>query len=682
MKSDAQTKKRGGDDIIYWSQSDEASETLRAIRMGEVDAVLVQGGNGDSLFTLNGADDPYRVIIEEMNQGAVTLSGDGVILYCNRRFCELLKLPVDRIVGFTFESLVMPAERAEFGRLLSIGRTKGSAGEITLQANDAIPIPLQLALGPLPARSAAAICLVATDFTQRKRMEEKLLEQANIVEHAHDAVIVRDFVTDCITIWNKGAERLYGWTAEEAIGRPISELIFREPDKREALFKQLLSTGEFHEEGKHRARDGRELIVDARLTLIRDDDGTPRSVLGINTDVTEQKKLELQVLRTQRVENIGTLASGVAHDLNNILTPILICAQTLRGSLTEEDQESAISLIEASGLRGANVVKQMLTFARGVGGERVSVQPRHLVQEMVDIAKRTFPKSIEIVNRCPEELFSIEGDPTQLHQVLLNVSVNGRDAMPAGGKLVFDAENFKVDENYASMSPEAKPGPYVLLQISDTGDGMSRETIEKIFDPFFTTKELGKGTGLGLSTALGIVKSHGGFISVDSHVGKGTTFRIFLPAKECSPSALSSEPRVPSCRGNGELVLIVDDEENILRVAQAVLQKTNYRVVSARDGVEAIALFAQQIQTIRVVLTDIAMPYMDGVALVRALRKMKPDIPIIAFTGDAYHARLEELRAMNVHRFLIKPFNAEDLLAAVHGSLSPVSQAEAKVRTA
>jgi two-component system, cell cycle sensor histidine kinase and response regulator CckA len=681
MKSAARIKRQSRNEIIYWSQPDEASETLRAIRMGEVDAVLVQGGNGDSLFTLNGADDPYRMIIEEMNQGAVTLSAEGSILYCNRRFAELLKKPLDKIVGFAFESLVTPPERGQFAKLLARGRIESSAGEITLQASDASPVPLQLALGPLPAKSAAKICLVATDIAEIRRMEQKLREQADIVERATDAVVVCDFVTDCITIWNKGAEHLYGWSAEEAIGRSMGELMFRERDNRDAFLKQLVSTGEFHGEIKHRAKDGRELTVDARVTVVRNDDGTPRSVLGINTDVTEQKKLEVQLIRAQRLENIGTLASGVAHDLNNILTPILMCAQTLRDDLNVEDRESAVSLIEASGQRGANVVKQMLTFARGVEGERVSIQPSHLVHEMVDIAQRTFPKSIEITARCSEDLWSVKGDPTQLHQVLLNISLNARDAMSAGGKLVVAANNLEVDEHYAAMTPEATTGRYVLLQISDTGKGMLRETIDEIFDPFFTTKELGKGTGLGLSIALGIVKSHGGFISVHSEIGKGTVFKIFLPAEVYSQNPVSLEKRVAPAEGHGELVLVVDDEENILRVIKSVLQKHKYNVLCAGDGVEAVALFAQQMDAIAVVLTDIVMPHMDGIALVRALTKMKADTPIIAFTGDAHQARLDELRAMNVNNFLIKPFNAEDLLAAVHALIDRVTKAEAETET-
>ncbi len=518
------------------------------------------------------------------------------------------------------------------------------------------------------------------DVTERKRAEDELREQADIINRAHDAIIVRDFTTNRIVFWNAGAERVYGWSAEEAIGRLDDEFLFADPKEREEHLKALVSTGEFRGELKLVRKDGKEVIVDARVTIMRDPDETPHSVLIISTDVTEQKGLQMQLLRAQRLESIGTLASGVAHDLNNILTPILICAQTLRDGLDGEDRELALSLIEESAQRGANVVKQVLTFARGVEGERVSIKPSHLIQEIVDIARKTFPKSIEITSRYPEDLWSIQGDPTQLHQVLLNISVNARDAMPAGGKLALVSENFTVDEQQAAMTPGATPGSYVLLQISDTGNGMSRETIDKIFDPFFTTKELGYGTGLGLSTTVGIVKSHGGFISVHSDVGKGTIFKIFLPAEVEAQRLEHAETRVAPTQGNGELVLVVDDEENILRATKTILERHNYRVISASDGAEAVALFAQQMQAIRVVLTDIAMPYMDGVAAVRALRKMKPDVPIVAFSGEAQRARFEELQAMNVNSFLIKPFTTANLLAALHTAIGRTNGVEAEVK--
>jgi nitrogen-specific signal transduction histidine kinase/CheY-like chemotaxis protein len=411
------------------------------------------------------------------------------------------------------------------------------------------------------------------------------------------------------------------------------------------------------------------LIVEGRATLITDPDGTPRSALLINTDITEHKKLEMQLLRAQRLESIGTLASGVAHDLNNILTPILMCAQTLRGDLADEDRQSAISLIEESAQRGASVVKQVLTFARGIEGERVLVNPSHLIEEMIDIVRKTFPKSIEIIGRYPKDLWTIQGDPTQLHQVLLNLSVNARDAMPNGGSLTIAAENFTADEHYASMTPGAKAGAYVALRISDTGAGMPRATIDKIFDPFFTTKEVGKGTGLGLSTALGIVKSHGGFISVYSELGKGTTFKIFLPATMSDEELQQLKTSIAPIQGNGELILVVDDEPNILGITKMILEKHRYDVLSASDGTEALAIFAQQMQSIRLVLTDISMPYMDGTALARALRKMKSDLPIIASSGQGERTGVAEFQELGVKNFLTKPYNTEKLLATVHETL-------------
>jgi PAS domain S-box-containing protein len=517
-------------------------------------------------------------------------------------------------------------------------------------------------------RSLMAIVTIS-DITQRKHAEERLFEQADIINRAQDAIIIRNFEDENITFWNKGAERVYGWSAKEALGKPMGELAIVDANEREAPLQLLTSSGEFRGEIKQVGKDGRQIIVDCRASVIQNADGQSRSVLLINTDVTGQKKLETQLLRSQRLESIGTLASGVAHDLNNILTPILMCAHTLRGDPDDHDRQSAISLIEESAQRGAGVVKQVLTFARGIEGERVLMKPNHLLEEMIDIARKTFPKSIQLTGRYPENLWSIQGDPTQLHQVLLNLSVNARDAMPSGGSLTLAAENFMVDEHYAAMTPDAKVGPYVLLRVCDTGSGMPRATIEKIFDPFFTTKELGKGTGLGLSTALGIVKSHGGFISVYSESGKGTTFKLFLPAVMGNEDLQDSKTAMAPTDGKGQQILIVDDEPNILQVTKMIFEKHNYRVIAANDGTEALALFAQQMHSIEGVITDIAMPYMDGVALVRTLKKMKSDLAIIASTGQDDQPRLLELQSLGVKDFLTKPYSAEKLLTTLKGSL-------------
>jgi len=452
----------------------------------------------------------------------------------------------------------------------------------------------------------------------------------------------------------------------------MRELIFTDANDRAALLDKLVSTGEFHGEIKHQAKDGREVMVEARVTLIRNEEGVPRLVLGINTDITERKKLETQLFRAQRLESIGTLASGVAHDLNNVLAPILMCSEMLRTDQTGKDFGRLISLIEESARRGAAIVKQVLTFARGVEGERVLINATHLVQEITDVAQRTFPKAIQIIGRYPENLWSIKGDPTQLHQVLLNLSVNARDAMPAGGTITIEARNFAVDEHYASMTPEAKPGPHVLLRVSDTGSGISRRVIDKMFDPFFTTKEIGKGTGLGLSTVLGIVKSHGGFISVQSKIGSGTIFKVFLPAERSAGIVRAPEVPFESLHGSGEVLLIVDDEPGMLQITRMILEKHNYRVLCANDGIEALAIIAQEKDPISLVLTDIAMPYMDGVALIRAIKKMRPGMAFIASTGQE-ETHTAELQALGVPSFLTKPYDTPTLLTTVRDTLSRAS---------
>jgi len=614
----------------------------------------------------------YRHLFESLSEAAFLIDAKSRrVLDVNLCAERLLGRTRTEILGMSEANLFPPTEAADYcAKLASTGaRANGELDEAQVQSKDGTTIPVRVSLAPIKLYGRDLVLALMADITERKSAEERLLEQADIINRAQDAIVIRNFADYRVTFWNVGAERLYGWTASEAIGRSIVDLIAADPQDAETFTKVIGATGEFSGEVKQHTKDGKEIIVDGRATLISNPDGTPRSVLLINTDITEQKKLETQLLRAQRLESIGTLASGVAHDLNNILTPILMCAQTLRDGLADEDRQSAISLIEESARRGANVVKQVLTFARGVEGERVLIKPSHLIEEMVDIARKTFPKSIEISGRYPDDLWSIEGDPTQLHQVLLNLSVNARDAMPNGGSLVVWAENFTIDEHYALMTPEARPGQFVALRVTDTGAGMPRAMIDKIFDPFFTTKEIGKGTGLGLSTTLGIVKSHGGFISVYSEQGKGTTFKLFLPATVTHDELQQSKTSVAPIQGNGELILVVDDEPNILGVTKMILEKNHYDVLSALDGPEALAIFAQRMQSIRLVLTDVSMPYMDGVALARALRKMKSDLPIIASTGQGEQAAAADFEALGVKNILAKPYNTEQLLVTVHDTL-------------
>jgi PAS domain S-box-containing protein len=516
----------------------------------------------------------------------------------------------------------------------------------------------------------AFVCGIGIDITERRRAEERVREQADIINLAPDAIVVRD-LQGHIQFWNKGAERLYGWTALEVDGRSVHDIFYDPLGPFHAASIALEKKGKWSGELQPRCKDGSTVTVDARCTGVSDENGQPKSVLSIYTDITERKDLEARFLRAQRVESIGALASGVAHDLNNILSPILMGAAVLRRSEMAKEDGMILSTIETCAQRGADIVKQVLTFARGAEGARLLLQPSHLITDMAKIAEGTFPKAITIRTKYPQSLWPIEGDPTQLHQVLLNLCVNARDAMPAGGMLTISAENFPVDQHYASMTPGATAGPHVLLEVKDAGMGIPREIIDKIFDPFFTTKELGHGTGLGLSTVIGIVRSHGGFLSVESEIGRGASFKVYLPAKVDAQAAPPDHEITIPPMANGELLLIVDDETSILEVAQALLEGHGYRVLKAADATEALAIFALRKDEIALVLTDLAMPLMDGLALIRTLQKMKPDVCIVASSGHGSPERsVRELPSLNVRACLTKPYNKETLLNTLHDALN------------
>ncbi len=404
---------------------------------------------------------------------------------------------------------------------------------------------------------------------------------------------------------------------------------------------------------------------------VRGSDGTYYGRVWTFHDLTERRKLEAQFLRAQRMESIGTLASGVAHDLNNILTPIMMSVAVLRMGIAENKRANLFDTIESCAERGAQIVKQVLTFGRGVEGERLPLQVGPLIQEIEQMIRSTFPKNIAVETVNEPNLWPMLGDATQLHQVLLNLCVNARDAMPDGGTLRLSAANLDIDVSYASMLPEISPGPHVLLEVSDTGSGIPPEIVDRIFDPFFTTKGVGKGTGLGLSTVHGIVKGHGGLLQVSSAPGHGTTFQIYLPAAPDQEAAVGADAVTPPPAGHGELVLVVDDEPAITNAVRTVLEAHGYRVLLAHDGAAALSEISLHMHDIAVMLTDLMMPVMDGALLVRTLRKMPLNIPVIGSTGLAEKAQLDELRSLNTEAILRKPYNAGMLLRTLDEVLHP-----------
>ena len=499
---------------------------------------------------------------------------------------------------------------------------------------------------------------------KRKQSDERIRQQASLLEKSQDAILVCDLAFR-ILFWNKGAERIYGWQSDEILGRELCEAICSGDASIIEKARKLLETeNELQEETANYTKDGKKITVVSRWTLVRNEQGQPDYILLVNSDITELKHTEEQLYRAQRLESIGTLAGGIAHDLNNVLSPILMAVEMLQSDeIIEKAGEPWLSIIGENTKRGADLIKQVLTFARGMEGERVNVQLRHLIKDLIKVLGETLPKTITVKYDIEPELDLVSADPTQIHQILMNLAVNARDAMPDGGTLTIKANNISIDENYAQMNIEAEPGNYVLLTVEDTGSGMSEDVLKRIWDPFYTTKEVGKGTGFGLSTALSIIKSHDGFINVYSEPNNGTQFSIYLPASKSAAETSVKKQKTPYPTGSGELILVVDDEENILQVTTATLEKYGYKTLTASDGTEAIAVYTQN-EKIDLVITDMSMPYMDGAATIRALRKMNPHLKIISASGLTNFQRADH-KDLNTNAFLLKPFTAEKLLTTI-----------------
>lgn len=613
----------------------------------------------------------FRRLIESNVIGVVFSMTDGTITDANDAFLHIVGYNrTDLKAGRLNWQTITPPEYAHLNQAALAELTSSgafSAFEKEYLRKDGRRIPVMIG-GALLNETQQAVVSFVLDLTQHKQAEDTIREQAALLNITTDAILVRG-LDNKIQYWNKGAEQVYGWTMEEVMNQDAHRLLYRLNllEQLKTAQRSLMECGTWQGELHQVNKQGKEIIVASRWTLMHDAQGQPKSILTVNTDITEKKQLESQFLRTQRLESLGTLAGGIAHDLNNILTPVLTTAQLLKFRFPNADEQSQhlFEIIETNTKRGAALVKQVLQFARGVEGKRAIVQVKHLIHEVKQIAEKTFPKSIEVLTYVEQGLWLVSGDATHLHQVLMNLVVNARDAMPNGGTLTISAENLLVDEQYARMNLDASVGSYISLTVKDTGTGMSAEIADRIFEPFFTTKEIGKGTGLGLSTVRGIVKSHGGFIDVFSKVGEGTEFKVFLPAVEANVSSQVESSN--SSSGNAEWILIVDDEAAILETTKVSLEAYNYHVLTANDGIEAISLCAQYKHKIAVALVDMMMPSMDGLTTIQTLKKIDPQIKAIAISGFVPDDRLRE--ASCIENFITKPYTIPELLQALQAAL-------------
>jgi PAS domain S-box-containing protein len=494
-------------------------------------------------------------------------------------------------------------------------------------------------------------------LARNERANQTLREQASLLDKAQDAILVTNLQRR-LTFWNKSAERLFGWTSREAIGQVVTDLFYPDGDGRDVTnaFDDVVRNGEWTGELQPHTKAGRRVIIESRWTLVRGADGEPSSILSINTDVTDRRQLEQQFYRAQRLESIGTLAGGIAHDLNNVLSPIILGMGILKERLTDDDSRDIMDTMTTSAKRGAEMVSQVLSFARGQEGRRLEIKPADLIADVVRIVRDTFPKTIEIVTAVEPHLPLIIGDPTQFHQVLLNLCVNARDAMPGGGRV--------------TLSAKARGG-FVVFVVEDTGPGIPASVIDKIFDPFFTTKEAGKGTGLGLSTSQAIVRSHGGRIEAFSEPPDGARFEIHLPVAPVTAQPASSGELTATPKGNGETILVVDDEPSVRLVMRTALERSGYRVLPAANGKEAIEVFRAEPQgSIAAVIIDMMMPVMGGLAAMQEMVKIDPAVRIIAASGIPDNETTARAVGTQVRQFLAKPFSTEKLLRAVGRALS------------
>jgi PAS domain S-box-containing protein len=517
-----------------------------------------------------------------------------------------------------------------------------------------------------------ALCL---QITELQDAQEKISEQAELLNKAQDAILVLD-IQRRIVFWNKGAERLYGWDIENAMGKNADQLLFKDTARPPKGCEQIFQSGHWTGELEQTTRTGQAVTVESRWTPVKDETGKPRCILIINTNITEKKNYEVQLLRAQRMESIGALAGGVAHDLNNALTPVLMGTELLRQSKDEKQRHLLLDTIYSSAKRGTEMVKQILSFARGSRGEAGSVQLSHVIKEMAKIVRDTFPQSISIRVNLGNDLWNTRGDVTELHQVLLNLCVNARDAMPQGGELTLRAENVTLDQKSPPSQADAAPGRYVMLRVVDSGTGIPSDVLPKIFEPFFTTKEPDKGTGLGLSTVASIVKHHHGFVQVHSEMGKGTEFGIYLPAIESTEMTESKPHEIVLPTGHGEMILVMDDEEAVRTLAKTTLENYGYRVLTALNGLQGIARFEEYKDEIKVLVTDTDMPFMDGFSAIDSIQRLRPDISIIIASGAK--RGLKDLQRIDTTHLttLNKPYTVEQILNAVANAINSTARSE------
>jgi PAS domain S-box-containing protein len=630
------------------------------------------------LQRLRSSEEHLRTLLDASPSAIVSMDERGSATYWNRRAAELFGWTAEEAVGRAVADLILaPALRDGHHAVLRRYLETGEQGilnrrtELTALRKDGSEVPVEITLAEVPGRAFTAFI---DDIRDRKQAEAALRRSEehfrSLIENASDMILVAD-AGHGITYVSPSVERVLGYLAEELLGRSPLELVHPEDELRvQQLFADTARPVAIMEplRVRLRHRDGSWRTLEA-VARRQAQEGVVGGVVINARDITEREHLEAQLLQAQKIEAVGRLAGGIAHDFNNLVTAILGYADlALRRVAAHDPLRRNVEEITRAAERAAALTQQLLAFSR-----KQVLQPRVLdVREVLagaqGLLRRLIGEDIDLAIRADAGVGRVRVDPVQLEQVLLNLAINARDAMPQGGRLVLEAMDVDLDEAYARDHLGGRAGSFVMLAVSDTGHGMNRETQARIFEPFFTTKEVGKGTGLGLSTVYGIVKQSGGYIWVYSEPGRGSTFKVYLPRVAETAETVLAQAAAEPARGS-ETVLLVEDEDSVRQLVQELLESVGYEVLTAARPAEALRLAADYAGPLHLLVTDVVMPQMDGPELAQRLRGLRPDVRVLYLSGYSPGIVADRGVLENGGTFLQKPFSAEALETKVRETL-------------
>ncbi|MEI8293759.1 MAG: response regulator [bacterium] len=596
-------------------------------------------------------------------------SKEGLILGANQAAKDLLGMTREELIGRVAGEFFLDLEfQGLTSTVLQTGKLDNMLSGFRCRDGSTREVMISIR----PAVGDESFFLSITDHSVQRRIEDHAFANAPLLQRPAEIFFIQT-PDGVVTQWSRGAEDFFGFKRDDVLGKEFLSRIHLPSEIAENALQTVLDVGEWVGLTTVRCEDGREAEMQMRWLLLQRAVGDPVSILVIAEDAVDWRELRDERLRSHRHECVGMLSGGIAHDLNNVLQPVSMFLDLLRQRLLDPESREMLDNVGANLHRATELVRQILTFSSGVRIEQQDVKVGEIIAEISNFIRPTFPKLIQVQVSVQKDVPAITGNATQLQQVLLNLCVNARDAMPQGGILKIVAAKVIIDEQMAKIHPEAQLGTYVQITVSDTGLGIPKQIRKKIFEPFFTTKKPDKGTGLGLATSLGILRNHGGFLTLDTEEGCGSSFHIFLPANSSVPEHYPATPETienPDQSGQGETILLVDDEPTVLKVMKRSLEKSGYHIISAANGEEGLALYSRYRPDIRLVITDMSMPGMDGPELVAKLKKIKPSVKIICTSGLGSSASKNSAHELGVESVLAKPCSSQILLQTIRNALS------------